>query len=116
MQQPEVMETAGGSPVIIRKFALLPADVVLVARGQVLMVGFAGNVPYAWVMSHPAAPVDVQMLTVPSEEIINIETDPLFEPPVHVGSFFKTDKSGILPSAWHAFLFMPKHGSIILPN
>jgi hypothetical protein len=111
------LETAGGSPVTINKYAILPADVVVVPRGKVLLVGFAGNVAYAWVMHHPQAPVDAQILTVPSEKIINIETDPLFEAPEHVGSFFITDKSKLLPSAWHAFLFMPKaSGSIILAN
>lgn len=111
------LETAGGSPVTINKYAILPSDVVLVPRGQVLMVGFAGNTAYAWVMHHPAAPIDAQILTVPSEKVINIETDPLFEHPRHVGSFFTTDKSKLLPSAWHCFLFMPKSkGAILLPN
>lgn len=111
------VEEAGGSPVKIAKYAILPADVVVVPRGKVLMVGFAGKVAYAWVMHHPDAPVDAQILTVPSEQIINIETDPLFEPPEHCGSFFTTDASKLLPSAWHCFLFMPKSkGAIILPN
>lgn len=109
------IETAGGSPVIIKKYALLPADIVWVPRGKVMMVGFAGKIAYIWVMHHPAATPDAQVLCVPSEEIINIETDPLFFPPEHVGSFFMTDSSKLLPSAWHAFLFMPKSG-IILPN
>lgn len=104
-------------PVTINRYPILPAENVVVPRGQVLMVGFAGNTAYAWVLHHPAAPVDAQILTVPSEQIIAIETDPLFEPPVHVGSFFKTDASKLLPSAWHCFLFMPKNqGGIILPN
>lgn len=116
MSGPE-LETAGGLPVTINKYAILPSDIVVVPRGQVLMVGFAGKVAYAWVMHHPNAPVDAQVLTVPSEQIINIETDPLFEAPVHVGSFFTTDASKLLPSAWHCFLFMPKSkGQIILPN
>ncbi len=110
-------ETPGGSPVTINKYAILPSDVVLVPRGKVLHVGFAGNTAYAWVLHHPAAPVDAQILTVPSETIFNMEIDPLFEFPEHVGSFFKTDKSGVLPSAWHCFLFMPKaKGTILLPN
>lgn len=111
------LEVAGGSPVTINKYAILPADVVLAPRGQVMMVGFAGKIAYAWVMHHPNAPVDMQLLTVPSEQIINIETDPLFEPPIHVGSFFTTDATKLLPSAWHVFRFMPKaSGAIILPN
>lgn len=113
---PEPMQEAGGLPVTINKYSLLPGEVVLAPRGQVLMVGFAGNTAYAWVMHHPAAPQDMQLLTVPSQTVINIETDPLFEPPVHVGSCFKTDKSGLLPSAWHVFGFMPKARGIILPN
>lgn len=108
-------ETAGGLPVTINRYALAPADITVVPRGQVLHVGFAGNTAYAWVLHHPAAPQDAQVLTVPSETIINIETDPLFEPPVHIGSFFKTDKSGLIPSAWHCFLFMPK-SKLVLPN
>lgn len=116
MSAPE-LETAGGSPVKIAKYAILPNDVVVVPRGKVLLVGFAGKVAYAWVMHHPNAPVDAQILTAPSEQIINIETDPLFEFPEHVGSFFTTDASKLLPSAWHCFLFMPKSsGQIILPN
>jgi hypothetical protein len=111
------VEEAGGLPVTINKYPLLPNEVVLAPRGQVLLVGFAGNTAYAWVMHHPMSPVDMQILTVPSQQIINIETDPLFEPPVHIGSCFKTDKSGLLPSAWHCFAFMPKNsGAIILPN
>lgn len=114
---PAEMQEAGGLPVTINKYPLLPADVVVAPRGQVLMCGFAGNTAYAWVLHHPDSPVDMQLLTVPSETIINIETDPLFEPPVHVGSMFKTDKSGLLPSAWHVFGFMPKSkGAILLPN
>lgn len=111
------LEVAGGLPVTINKYALLPGDVVLAPRGKVVMSGFAGNTAYAWVMHHPAAPVDMQLLCVPSETIINLETDPLFENPEHVGSFFKTDASKLLPSAWHCFMFMPKSkGAIILPN
>lgn len=116
MTEPK-LEEAGGSPVTINRYPILPADVVLVPRGQVMHVGFAGNTAYAWVMHHPNAPRDAQILTVPSEQVINIEIDPLFEAPVHVGSFFKTDTSKLLPSCWHAFLFMPKQGAaIILPN
>lgn len=113
---PEALETAGGSPVIIKKYAILPNDIVAVGRGKVLMVGFAGKIAYAWVMMHPAAPEDMQILTVPSEQIINIETDPLFEAPEHVGSFFTTDASKLLPSAWHCFMFMPKNSGLILAN
>lgn len=115
MNEP-IPETAA-LPVTINRYPILPAEIVVVPRGQVVMVGFAGNTAYAWVMHHPAAPHDAQILTVPSEQIIAIETDPLFEPPVHVGSFFKTDASKLLPSAWHCFLFMPKSkGQIILPS
>lgn len=111
-----IPETAA-LPVTINRYPILPNEVVVVPRGQALMVGFAGNTAYAWVLHHPAAPQDAQILTVPSQEIISIETDPLFEPPVHVGSFFKTDKSGLLPSAWHCFMFMPKSkGGIILAS
>lgn len=115
--QTEELQTAGGSPVIIRKYAILPSDIALAARGKVLLTGFAGKTAYAWVMSHPDAPEDMQLLTIPSEKIVNIQTDPLFESPEHVGSFFITDSSKLLPSAWHVFMFMPKSkGAIILPN
>jgi hypothetical protein len=104
-------------PVTINRYPILPNDTVTVPRGQVMLVGFAGNTAYAWVLHRPAAPQDAQILTVPSQQTIAIETDPLFEPPVHVGSFFKTDKSGLLPSAWHCFMFMPKaNGTIILAH
>lgn len=116
MKTEQEVQEAGGLPVTINRYPLLPGEVSLAPRGQVLMVGFAGNTAYAWVMHHPAAPTDMQLLTVPSQQIINIETDPMFEPPVHAGSFFKTDKSGLLPSAWHVFGFMPKARGIILPN
>lgn len=117
MSAEDQMEMAGGSPVTINKYAILPNDVVVAPRGKVMMVGFAGKVAYVWVMHHPNAPVDMQILTVPSEQIINIETDPLFLQPVHVGSFFTTDATKLLPSAWHCFMFMPKStGQIILPN
>ncbi len=116
MQQPPIPETSA-PPVTINKYAILPSDVVLVPRGRVVMVGFAGNTAYAWVMHHPEAPVDAQILTVPSQTIFSLETDPLFEAPIHCGSFFKTDKSGLLPSAWHCFLFMPKaKGTILLAS
>lgn len=111
----EEMQEAGGLPVTINKYAILPSDVVLAPRGKVLMVGFAGKIAYAWVMHSPDAHTDMQLLTVPSEQIINIETDPLFQPPEHVGSFFTTDATKLLPSAWHVFMFMPKSG-LILPN
>jgi len=110
------LEVAGGSPVIIKKYAILPSDVAWVPRGKVLLVGFAGKTAYAWIMHHPEAPLDAQILTVPSEVIINIETDPLFEPPEHIGSFFKTDTSKLLVSGWHCFYFLPKAKGIILPN
>lgn len=111
----DLPETAA-LPVTINKYAILPNDIVVVPRGRVLMVGFCGKVAYAWILHHPAAPVDAQVLTVPSEQVITIETDPLFEPPFHVGSFFTTDASKLLPSAWHCFMFMPKSkGAIILP-
>lgn len=111
------LEEAGGSPVTINRYALAPADVAWVPRGKVLHVGFLGQIAYAWVMHSPAAAQDAQILTVPSEQVINIETDPLYETPRHVGSFFKTDSSKLLPSAWHCFLFMPKSkGAIVLPS
>lgn len=102
-------------PVTINKYALEPSNVVVVPRGKVMLVGFAGKVAYAWVMHHPDAPVDMQILTVPSETVISLETDPLFLPPEHAGSFFMTDSSKLIPSAWHTFVFMPRAtGSIIL--
>lgn len=102
-------------PVTINKYAIMPSDVVLVPRGKILMTGFVGKIAYAWVMHHPEAPVDAQILTVPSETVISLETDPLFFPPEHVGSFFVTDTSKLLPSAWHCFLFMPRaSGSILI--
>jgi len=110
------LEVADGSPVTINKYALLPNDIVLAPRGSVMMVGFAGKIAYAWIMHHPEAPVDMQILTVPSEQIINIERDPLFDFMGHLGSFFMTDSSKLLPSAWHCFGFMPKNKTIILPN
>lgn len=111
------LEVAGGTPFTINKYALLPNEVVVVPRGRVVMTAFVGKIAYAWVMHHPAAPVDAQIVTIPSETIVNLETDPLFEHPQYCGSFFKTDKSQLLPSAWHCFLFMPKSkGAIILSN
>lgn len=111
------LEEAAGLPLTIKRYALLPGDVVVTPRGAVLMTAFCGKTAYAWVAHHPEAPADMQILTVPSEKIITLEVDPLFENPVHVGSFLKTDTSGLVPSAWHCFMFMPKSGgSIILPN
>lgn len=102
-------------PVTINKYALEPSDVVLAPRGKIVLTAFAGKVAYAWVMHHPDAPVDMQILTVPSETVISLETDPTFFPPEHVGSFFMSDSSKLIPSAWHCFMFMPRaSGSIIL--
>lgn len=107
----------GAVPFSIKKYALLPAEPVLAPRGKVLLTAFVGRTPFAWVMAHPDAPVDMQLLSLPSEEMLSIVQDPLFDTPVHVGSFFKTDKSGMLPSAWHVFMFMPLAGGrIIRPN
>jgi hypothetical protein len=111
------LEETSALPVTINKYALEPNNVVLVPRGKVVLTAFAGKIAYAWVMHHPEAPVDAQILTVPSHTVISLETDPLFFPPEHVGSFFMADPSKLLPSAWHCFLFMPRaNGSILLAN
>lgn len=111
-----IPETAA-LPVTINKYAVIPSDIAWVPRGKVLHAGFVGKIAYVWIMHHPDAPVDAQILTVPSETVIALETDPLFHPPEHVGSFFVTDASKLLPSCWHSFLFMPRaNGSILLAN
>lgn len=111
------LQENGATPFTIKKYGLLPAEIVVAPRGKVLMTAFVGKTPFAWVMHHPEAPNDMQLLCLPSEEMLSISLDPLFHPPVHVGSFFKTDKSGMLPSAWHCFMFMPiASGAIIRPN
>lgn len=118
MNTPPIASRDVGAPFFIKRYALIPEDTIVVPRGQVLLTGFAGRTAYAWVQHHPESPMDMQLLTLPSEQPLSFEIDPNFAYPVHVGSFFKKDASGIIPSAWHVFRFLPvaPPSAIIRPN
>lgn len=115
-------------PFQIEKYVLEPNGIALAPRGHVLHVGFVGDTAYAWVQHPVDAPIDMQLMTMPTGGPFEIEIDDAnFERPRHVGSFM-SPRSGkpkavpkpthaligeALASVWHCFVFMPK-STIIL--
>lgn len=101
------------SKFMIERFPLMPAEIVRVPNGEVLMAAFIGTSAYVWIRIEEGEDQAMGLVAVPNGGPYDLQDTDEFGEPFHVASFLKRStikinerrETGV---AFHLFCWKPR--------